>query len=42
MTLDEKVQIPDKLRGGTNAAAVSLTLRRYIILKSNFSMINLL
>jgi hypothetical protein len=27
MTLDEKIKIPDKLRGGLSAAAVGLTFR---------------
>jgi hypothetical protein len=27
MTLDEKIKIPDKLRGGVSAAAVGLTFR---------------
>jgi hypothetical protein len=32
MTLDEKIKILDKLRGGMSAAAVDLTFRWYFIL----------
>jgi hypothetical protein len=39
MTLDEKINILDKLRGGMSAAAVSLTFRSYFILKSNFPLV---
>jgi hypothetical protein len=31
MTLDEKIKILDKLRGGMSAAAVDLTFRCYFI-----------
>jgi hypothetical protein len=39
MTLDEKIKIPDKPRGGMRAAAAGLTFRWYLILKSNFPLI---
>jgi hypothetical protein len=39
MTLDEKIKILDKLRGGMSAAAVGLTFRSYFILKSDFPLI---
>jgi hypothetical protein len=39
MTLDEKIKILDKLRGGMSVAAVGLTFRWYFILKSMFPLI---
>jgi hypothetical protein len=39
MTLDEKIKILDKLRGGMSAAAVGLTFRWNFILKSDFPLI---
>jgi hypothetical protein len=39
MTLDEKIKILDKLRGGMSAAAVSLTFCWNFILKSDFPLI---
>jgi hypothetical protein len=39
MTLDDKIKILDKLRGGVRATAAGLTFRGYFILKSNFTLI---
>jgi hypothetical protein len=39
MILDEKIKILDKLRGGMSPAAVGLTFRWYVILKSKFLLI---
>jgi hypothetical protein len=39
MTLDEKIKILDKLRGGMSAAAVGLTFRWHFILKYYFTFI---
>jgi hypothetical protein len=39
VAVDEKIKILDKLRGGMSAAAVDLTFRWYVILKSNFPLI---
>jgi hypothetical protein len=39
MTLDEKIMILGKLRGGMSAAAAGLTFRCYLIFKYNFPLI---
>jgi hypothetical protein len=39
MTLDEKINILDKLRGGMSTAAVSLTFSCYFTLMFNFPTI---
>jgi hypothetical protein len=39
MSLEEKIKILDKLRGGMSAAAVGLTSRWYFILKPKFSLV---
>jgi hypothetical protein len=39
MTLDEKIKILDKSRGGMSAAPVGLTFRWYFVLKSNLPLI---
>jgi hypothetical protein len=39
MTLDEKINILDKLRGGMSATAVVLTFRSYFILRFKFPLI---
>jgi hypothetical protein len=39
MTLDEKIKILGKLRGGRRAAAIGLTFRSYFTLKPDFPII---
>jgi hypothetical protein len=38
MTLDKKIKIIDKLRGGMSAAAADPKIRRYVILKVRLSV----